>query len=129
MIKIVEKLIRKEIEISKDKGQFSLFALFLREDSPNKWDLLVAAPWIEKNKNLALKHIASIIQKTLTQEELIKISRIIIIDCNNKALNAIQRAFSAEHGMTEIVNSNFFGLNIKHAYIITSKKHITKQSS
>jgi len=129
MKKIIEKLKQKEIEISKNKGGFNLFALFLREDSPNKWDLLVAAPWIEKNKNNALKYIASIIQKTLNQEELLKISRIIIIDLNNKALSAIQRAVSVEHGTAEIANSSFFGLSIRHAYLITSKKHITNQST
>lgn len=128
MKKIIEKLKQKEIEISKNKGGFNLFALFLREDSPNKWDLLVAAPWIEKNKNNALKYIASIIQKTLNQEELLKISRIIIIDLNNKTLSAIQRAVRVEHGTAEIVNSSFFGLSIRHAYLITSKKHITNQS-
>ncbi len=33
-----------------EKGAFDLFALFLREDAPNKWDLLIAADWIDQDK-------------------------------------------------------------------------------
>ena len=39
----VEKLQNVEKNLSESKGQFELFALFLREDSPDKWDLLSAA--------------------------------------------------------------------------------------
>ena len=39
-----------EAEIAQKKGDFSLFALFLREDAPDRWDLLVSAPWASSNK-------------------------------------------------------------------------------
>jgi hypothetical protein len=37
-------------------------------------------------------------------------------------LDALHKAMQTEHGMTEIQDSNFFGLQIKHAYLITSKR-------
>ncbi|TKJ47574.1 hypothetical protein CEE34_02905 [Candidatus Aerophobetes bacterium Ae_b3a] len=130
MKKFVEKLKQKEIEISQEKGDFALFALFLRGDIQDKWDLLVAAPWIEKDKPRALKYIASIIQKSFMPDELLKIARIVIIDLNNPALRTIHQAVNVEHGSVNVVNCNFFGLNIKNAYLITSsKKHITTQST
>lgn len=122
MKKIVEKLKQQEQIMTEEKGPFDLFALFLREDAPDKWDLVVAAQWIEGNKKEALKYISETLQESLTQDELLKLSRIAIIDENNPALDAFQRAMHVEHGMTEIQDSNFFGLHIKHVYLITSQR-------
>ena len=82
MKEIVEKLKQKEQAMTQAKGPFDLFALFLREDAPYKWDLVVAAKWIEENKQEALKYISKALQESLTQNELLKLSRIVIIDKN-----------------------------------------------
>lgn len=122
MKEIAEKLKEQEKVMAAEKGPFDLFALFLREDAPGKWDLVVAAEWIEKNKQEALKYISEALKKTLSQSELVKLSRISIIDESNPALGALQSAMNVEHGMADIKDSNFFGLQIKHAYLITSKR-------
>ena len=59
---------------------------------------------------------------TASPDDLSKLSRIAIIEQTNPALGAIQSAFHVEHGMAEVQSSNFFGLQIKHAYIITARK-------
>lgn len=122
MNKFVEKVAQKEVEISNERGAFNLFALFLREDATGKWDLLVAAPWIEKDKSEALKYLAEKIKSSLDDKELLMLSRIVIIDKGNPALDAIQRAVQIEQGITEIKDSDFFGLQIKHAYLISSQR-------
>lgn len=122
MKEIAEKLKGYEVTMANEKGPFDLFALFLREDAPGKWDLVVAADWIEKNKEKSFKYIAGVVQKALTKEELLKLSRIVLIDGNNPALEAMHRAMHVEHGIAEIQDSNFFGLQIKHAYLITSRR-------
>jgi hypothetical protein len=122
MKEIVEKLKQEENNMAQEKGPFDLFALFLREDAPDKWDLVVAAQWIEKNKQDALKYITEALHESLTQSEILKLSRIAIIDKSNPALEVFQRAIHVEHGMSEIKDSNFFGLQIKHVYLITSQR-------
>jgi len=122
MKQIVEKLRTEEAAIAKEKGDFDLFALFLREDAPNKWDLLVAAEWIDKNKAEAIKYLAQKVQASLTKQELLLLSKIVIIEENNPALAAFHGAFHVEHSTAEIQNSNLFGLQINHAYLITSKR-------
>ncbi len=119
---LVSKLQSVERYFSETKGEFELFALFLRIESVDKWDLLVSAPWVEADKQTGLQEIVIKIQETLTQEELIQLSRIVLIDRANQALDAIHRAINTEHGDTEIQDSNFFGVPIKHAFIITSKR-------
>ena len=119
---IAERLKAKEQEMATEKGPFMLFALFLREDAPDLWDLVVSAAWIGADKGNALSYISSKIREDLSTEEITKLSRIAIIDLDNPALEAIQKAIRVEHGLVDVQNSNFFGMPIRHAYIVTSKK-------
>ena len=50
------------------------------------------------------------------------LSRIVIIESTNPALEALQQAIHVEHGTAEIRDSNFFGLQIKHAYLVTCRQ-------
>lgn len=120
MKELVNKLMLIEKETSAEKGEYNLFALFLREES-NKWDILVSASWMNANKEEALKYLAQKIQTSLSKNELLLISRIVIIEENNPELPALQKAIHIEHGAVEIKDTNFFGLEIKHAFLITSR--------
>lgn len=121
MKEIVKKLRKIESDLSTAKGPFDLFGLFLREDAPDVWDLLVAGSWIEQNKADALREISTTLQQQLTPSELTKLSRVVIIDDTNPALHAIAAALGVEHGTASVKDSNFFGLAIKEAFIITSR--------
>lgn len=130
MKELVNKFIELEQKLSAEKGGFSLFALFLREDAVDKWDLLVAAPWIELDRKGSLPYITKHIQTMFTPEELTRLSRVVLIQQTNPALAAINRAMGIEHGTAEVQNSNLFGLQIKHAYIITSQQlNMTAEAS
>ncbi|PWB52614.1 MAG: hypothetical protein C3F06_08680 [Candidatus Methanoperedenaceae archaeon] len=124
MKEIVTKLVNIEKKISNKKGSFNLFALFLREGNERQWDILVASKWIDRDKYKSLKYIASNIQKSLTEEELLGVSGIEIIDHNNLALDELYTIIKkdTEHSIVELSNFKFFGIMIQYAYIITSKK-------
>jgi hypothetical protein len=125
MREFAEKLVPVERQIAEEKGAFLLFALFLREDAPDLWDLLVSAPWIEANKGDALRYLVPKLKAVATPDELARLSRIAIIEKDQPALSALQSAFHMEHSVAEVQSSNFFGLQIKHAYIITSRREGT----
>lgn len=122
MNKLLEKLRVVEQQISQERGPFVLFALFLREDAPGVWDLLVSAPWIEDDKGAALRYISGKLNETATREELMRLSRIVLIEQSHPALAAMQSALTIEHGSAEVQVSDFFGLPIQHAYVITSRR-------
>lgn len=126
---IVDKLVQQESIMAQEKGPFDLFALFLREDSSDKWDLVVASEWIEKNKEASLKYVVGKLQKALTKDELLKLSRVVLIDKNNPSLEALNRAMHVEHNVAEIRDSNFFGLQVKHAYLITSQRRMVSATN
>lgn len=117
-----EKLRAVEKKLCESKGPFELFALFLREDAPNKWDLLISSDWARNDKKAAINEIIKEIQSVLSQEELLMLSRLIILEKDDAALKALHGSMHVEHGLAEISDSNFFGLAIKHAYLITSKR-------
>ncbi len=118
---IVRKLVQAEQKMAEEKGRFLIFALFLREDAPDLWDVVVAAPWVAEDKSSSLKYISSKLGEALEPNEVTKLSRIVVIEPGNPALAALQ-AIQVEHGIVELKDSNFFGLKIKHTYLITSRR-------
>ena len=118
---IVEKFASLEAVVAEKRGDFSLFALFLREDSPDRWDLLVAAPWASQSMNETVEYLVNEIKSQLGSQELINLSRIIVLDPHNLEVQEFTKAFPVEHGRLEVWDRIIFGLPIQHAFIITSK--------
>ncbi|MGB2930265.1 MAG: hypothetical protein WBB70_15285, partial [Desulfobacterales bacterium] len=79
------------------------------------------------DKKASINIIVEEIRKVLSDQELLMLSRLIILDKNEPALKAIHKAMHVEHGLAEISDSNFFGLPIKHAYLITSRRKVHNQ--
>ena len=110
-----------ESDVASTRGDFALFALFLREDVPDRWDLIVSAPWVSDQK-AALSYMVDKIKADLGPGELTNLSRIVFIEPSNREVQSLNQAIQVEHGSVEVKDSNFFGLAVKHAFIITSKR-------
>jgi len=104
------------------KGEFKLFALFLRDGSPGKWDVLVSAKWIDANKQQALKIITEQLTTKLNKDELISLSRVVVINQDNEALSAINQFLPAGKKIVEIHDKNFFCLDIKEAFFFSPSR-------
>ncbi len=123
MKKILKKLKIIESETSAERGSYELFALFLRDNSPGKWDILVSADWIDNNnKGEALEYLGQKIKSLLNTDELLQISHIVIIENDDPRLSNLQKKISVEHGFVELKNTTIFGLQIERAFFITSKR-------
>src|SRR5437867_8326091 len=119
---LTEKFTRLESQIAQEKGDFVLFALFMREDVPDRWDLLVSAPWVGSNKREAVEYFVNQIKSRLGEQDLTSLARIVVVDPQDAAVQALNRAVQIEHGGVEVRDSTFFGLTVKPAYIITSQR-------
>ena len=128
MKQTIEKLASLEHDLASEKGEFSLFALFLREDADDKWDLLVSAPWLEANKRESLDYLVNQLRSRLDTQELLSLSRIVVLEKGNPVLEAIHKRIKVRHGMVEVRDSISFGVPIKHAYIITSERENSPRS-
>jgi len=122
MNELIQKMVEIEKYLAHEKGDFKLFALFLRDGSPGRWDVLVSAPWIDVNKQQALEFIVEQLTTRLDKDELISLSRVVIIKQNHKGLSAVHQFMPEENSVAEIYDKNFFGLDIKQAFLISPSK-------
>jgi hypothetical protein len=120
-----EKFRHLEGRLAEERGGFVLFALFMREDAPDRWDLIVAAPWVGNDRRQAVAYFVAQIKQSLGDADLANLSRIVVVDPQDAAVKAINKSIQIEHGEVEVKDSSFFGLPVKHAVIITSKKSPT----
>lgn len=119
---IVEKLKGLEQDLADARGAFFLFALLLREDSPNRWDLLVGADWLSDDKDAGLNFIGEGVRSRLQREEITLLSRIVVLDQENPVALAIASAVSIQHGCAYFTRCAFNGLDIAEAYVITAAR-------
>lgn len=125
MNKFIKKLKQIELEISKEKGKFTLFALFQPEKNslPNEWDLLVAADWIKNYYDTENgEYICKKIQNKFKKDEITYLQKVVIIDNKNPELKNIHNTIEIEHGDKQLINTYFFESIISRAYFITSQK-------
>jgi len=102
--------LRKSIE--EERGDFTLFAFVLPEDTI-AWDLLVAAKWIDDDQTVALRYLVEKAQKVVTKEELLAISGISILNSNELYSPS---AIDSETGWEEN-NIEFYGRQVQKAYV------------
>ena len=118
----IEKLRKVMNRVSAEKGDFVLFGLFQTEESPDKWDLVVSAPWLEKGKLKALREFVKILSSIIGQGEVLSLSKIVTLNHDEPSLKAILRAVQVENGPLVLQDNNLFGLEIKQAYILRAKQ-------
>ena len=113
----LEKLRQAMHDVATKRGPFALFGLFLRDEAPDKWDLVVSAPWLGKGKLKALGEFVEDLSHTFSEEQLLSLSRIVTLNEDDPILDAIISAVRVEDGSVEIRDCSFLGLKIKRAYV------------
>ena len=117
---LVDRLAQLEREIAAERGAFRLFALFLRENAPDRWDLVVSAPWTSADHAATLHFLSRRLQAHLAPEELIRLSRIVLIDPSDPRLEVVYHAVQDERGVVELRERTFFDLPIRRAFVVAS---------
>ena len=118
----IEKLQELMREVAEDKGDFTLFGLFLREEAPDKWDLVVSSPWLEAGKMSALGDFVERLKSAIGEKQLLSISRVVTLAGDDPSLKAVLRTVNVDDGLVEVKDSDLFGLKIEHAYFLRSKR-------
>ena len=120
----IEKFRRVMEAVSAERGEFVFFGLFLREEALDKWDVVISAPWLEADKLKALKEFVEKVTTIVGKQELLTLSRIVPLYPNDPNLDALLQAVQVDNGPLELWHPDFFGLDIKHAYILRAKRSI-----
>ncbi len=125
----IDKLAEFIVTVEKTRGPFELFGLFKREDAPTGWDLVVAAPWLERGKLKALSEFVRELSNALGVEALSDFSRIVTLHRNDPAYSAVLNAIGSDKPPIERSGENLFGLPVEQAYILRARarkeRHLT----
>ena len=124
---LLEKLASLELNLSQQRGEFELFGLFLREESQEKWDLIVAAPWLHSYDRASLQAVVSEMQKTLTPAELLEFSRVVVLDKGNPFLEQLLAQYKTERNLVDVHDLSLLGLSFRRAYIITAVGRLARK--
>jgi hypothetical protein len=122
MTDLISKFVKIEEKIAREKGGFTLFGIFQRDNPFGKWDVVVSAPWLDRNDRKSWYYIVESIESVLGKQGLLNLSKFALLDESDHFVRAINATFDVEHGREEVWNRTFDGISVDHGYIITSKK-------
>jgi hypothetical protein len=117
---LLEKLSAVESSLSRMHGAFELFGVVLRESSLDLWDLVVAAPWLNRSKRESYRLMADALQAALTRDEFLQFSRIVILEKGNPFLESLLAMTSGEHGRFDLRDTTLEGIPIRIAHVLTA---------
>ena len=86
MEEIINRIVQIEKETSQEKGEYIFFGVLLREDSPNRWDIVVAASWLTPGIIDGYAYLGKKLNSYLNEREIILISRVVILDPTHQNL-------------------------------------------
>lgn len=105
-------------EIATEKGAWSLCMLVWRAEAAEPWDLLVAAPWLDQDQQAGLAYIAKKVSDRLTTQDLLSLSRIVILEQGNPVREAL-----LQHETEALRDVTVVGVPIKHATTMRATNH------
>ena len=122
MIALVRKLREVENEVAAERGGIVLVALFQREDSLGKWDVLFSADWIKRTEDErpVLDYLIGKLQPKLTQRELLTVSRVLVFEPNEQFVGLVLGMLQEWGNPQQLANISINGMSITTAYIIAA---------
>jgi hypothetical protein len=122
MKKLFPKLRALEQKIASEKGEITLYAIFLRDAGRDSWDLVVSGPWADPEKFETFEYLAQRLHDVFTLEERRHINAVLPLQEDNYIVKAILDEVSTEKGIAEIRDEDFDGFEVRKAYIFTVKR-------
>jgi hypothetical protein len=107
--------------IAEKKGQFSLFAMVKRADSPGQWDLVVAAPWLKVGRLKALAELVRLLEKQLGKREVRRFGRIATLEPNSRETRAELAALNIDNTERRFQHTTLFGADVEEAVVLRAK--------
>jgi hypothetical protein len=118
----VRKLQEVEHEIAAERGGVVLVALFQREDSFGKWDVIFSANWIKRSESQgpAFDYILGKLQPRLTQRERMDLSKLLLFEPTEQFVGVVLELLQEWGNPRQLMNVNINGMLMTTAYFITA---------
>ena len=108
-------------KIQAEKGPLELLGLFLREGSPDLWDLVISAARLEADKRAAFEYVEHLLKEELAGEDLASLSRIVILRHAGDMPDSFLAQFANRTGLIDGQFVTEGGAIIRRAYIIVAQ--------
>ena len=112
-------------QIEKERGQLTMCAVVLRDESPDRWDVVVAAPWLNPSKRESYEYLAKTFSQFLTREEMLSISRIVPVSSNDPLVKEFT-LHAPNLGPGSWASGGplgkFMGMNVVEAYLFVDRR-------
>lgn len=128
MNEFLDKITQIEREVSAKNGDFDLFALF-EPDENALWDVVLSSVWAAQNKRAAIGEVAALLQARLSEEEILTLSGIIVLETHDPIVVSAQRRFPVKHGAESFRDGLFGNLPVARGIIITASDQPTPPRS
>lgn len=116
---IAQKLQFAEEKVAEEYGDFFLFGLFERQETPGRWDLVASAPWLETDRDGIGKLIA-LLRKNMDTGDWKVVSRVVPLDPSAEFVEWITTHYTLSHQVKEVYSGGFSDAAVGHAILITS---------
>jgi hypothetical protein len=117
----IEKLQKLMKQVEARKGRFTFFGVFMRENSPGLWDLVVSAPWLEAGRLKALGEFVEEMSEVFDQDEVMSFSRVVTLNHDDRALHDVLNEVGSSRKPLEMQGRDLFGLPVEHAVILRAR--------
>ena len=117
---LLPALRRVESELTREKGEFALFACLLPAESQDQWDLVVSAAWASRHRPETLRLLVSALDRNMPAVERLAIARIVVVEPSDRDVQRINEAVTIENGAYEIVSEEHFGYLVARGFVIAS---------
>jgi len=109
-------------DIAARKGDFTLFALFLRADALGAWDLVVSAPWLGSEKLKRFRELVDLLAKSAGRRSLQQLARVEPVAGDDPTVEFLLTSVPVEDGERHLQNTELFGLQIEKAIILRAQR-------
>ncbi|PYQ54614.1 MAG: hypothetical protein DMF78_05255 [Acidobacteria bacterium] len=120
-MKLVDKLEKALPAIEARRGPFLLVGLFLREESPGPWDLVVSAPWLEDRKLRTLDALVKYLSEAAGKDFIQDLSRIVTLDAHSDVVRSVLAETRRASLPLHKVGRDLFGLPVEEAYVLRAQ--------
>ncbi len=102
-----------------ERGGVDFAALVLRENSPNRWDVVLAAPWLARKDRATLDLFSKELRRSLKMPEFIQISRIVLLDHIDPSREPVPAIVPVADDLGRAAGpGRFLGVEAKDAYFL-----------
>jgi len=124
-MKTLADKVKALLPMLEQRGSVYLFALFEREETSGKWDIVLSSEWSDQESAAAVRLISDALVPQLTPEELSALSRVFIAPSHDPEVENFVEIDQSEHVERFYASGlrfSFMDVPIRQAHVFRTRK-------